>query len=834
MKKLFICAAIAMTCISMQAGAATPDATPVLSSTRQLPLERSEHLLMPQTVDAVQTKAPLKVASADTEWNDWRELGTASFPESLMNNYNINIRDIYGIDVPEWDGSITVMQRESSTDENTAQLWLKGMFGNADIILDVDLSTCHYTCGLQPTGIKTNPEMIDPSWFSEFMFNTTGSPFYYAESGTIQFGNFWMMINTSMGVNLGGCTLQIDGIEPVKFSMSAPSFVSSKNQPAAEITVNRSAKVDHYRVITANHTQSILVSTVADLMRPVPTDTTTIYQEFSGDSFTLDFSGDGPDKITVVAIPFNADNKCVSNYSMRTIIINRPDSHSWTKLGQASMTDILGHVGMPASDVFDFENQELLIPAQTRNVEIEASTDCPGLYRIANPFGKGYPMYDKLTPLETDEDFYLYVDASDPSRVTIPFSLSGFYTDNGIGYITSQGYNYKNINKDPVEEIDLWNGRTWGKMFDKKISFNDNTVFVSNMHSYSGSLPDLEICLPGYEPYEMVWANDVIDENGNIILSASDNITSIDCALVNASEFQQNTNMFFPEVVYDKISSRADSLGVKTINVVNGQSIINIPELESLYNGGYGWTYVVAVPRDAAGETHHGLTGPMHNVAHPDNKWKSIGRATIEENAMFVPYGSIDVYSGTCEVEENITQPGLYKLINPYYEISFNNAFGQFNYAAADIYIDATNPSRVNFVVDYTRAIPSYYMGISTGLNISYGEQYINTLGNYYQVAEPQTELIDDYYGKKQENVISFEGKTIVIGIPGANYIGFNDATLFRVTLPVSAGIDSIVSDDDNDAEAEYYNLQGIKVTNPSGGIFIERRGSKTSKRYIP
>ncbi|MDE6338416.1 MAG: FG-GAP-like repeat-containing protein [Muribaculaceae bacterium] len=32
---------------------------------------------------------------------------------------------------------------------------------------------------------------------------------------------------------------------------------------------------------------------------------------------------------------------------------------------------------------------------------------------------------------------------------------------------------------------------------------------------------------------------------------------------------------------------------------------------------------------------------------------------------------------------------------------------------------------------------------------------------------------------------------------------------------------------------AEYYNLQGQRVQNPSNGIFIERRGSKTSKRYI-
>ena len=35
------------------------------------------------------------------------------------------------------------------------------------------------------------------------------------------------------------------------------------------------------------------------------------------------------------------------------------------------------------------------------------------------------------------------------------------------------------------------------------------------------------------------------------------------------------------------------------------------------------------------------------------------------------------------------------------------------------------------------------------------------------------------------------------------------------------------------EGEVEYYNLQGQRVLNPSNGIYIERRGSKTTKRYI-
>jgi hypothetical protein len=36
-----------------------------------------------------------------------------------------------------------------------------------------------------------------------------------------------------------------------------------------------------------------------------------------------------------------------------------------------------------------------------------------------------------------------------------------------------------------------------------------------------------------------------------------------------------------------------------------------------------------------------------------------------------------------------------------------------------------------------------------------------------------------------------------------------------------------------NEAPVEYYNLQGIKVANPQGGVFIKKQGNKVSKIYI-
>lgn len=50
----------------------------------------------------------------------------------------------------------------------------------------------------------------------------------------------------------------------------------------------------------------------------------------------------------------------------------------------------------------------------------------------------------------------------------------------------------------------------------------------------------------------------------------------------------------------------------------------------------------------------------------------------------------------------------------------------------------------------------------------------------------------------------------------------------------IDAGVDAVAADSDNsNAPVEYFNLQGIRVNNPSNGIFIRRQGSKVTKELI-
>jgi hypothetical protein len=48
----------------------------------------------------------------------------------------------------------------------------------------------------------------------------------------------------------------------------------------------------------------------------------------------------------------------------------------------------------------------------------------------------------------------------------------------------------------------------------------------------------------------------------------------------------------------------------------------------------------------------------------------------------------------------------------------------------------------------------------------------------------------------------------------------------------IASGVEDIETDD-NEAPIEYYNLNGVKVENPSNGVFIKVQGNKSSKVYI-
>ena len=73
------------------------------------------------------------------------------------------------------------------------------------------------------------------------------------------------------------------------------------------------------------------------------------------------------------------------------------------------------------------------------------------------------------------------------------------------------------------------------------------------------------------------------------------------------------------------------------------------------------------------------------------------------------------------------------------------------------------------------------------------------------------------------------DGKSVTFTAKKTNNIA--TMNVYYVAEPES-GIESVVAADEN-APVEYYNLQGVRVANPTAGLYIVKQGSKVSKAII-
>lgn len=78
----------------------------------------------------------------------------------------------------------------------------------------------------------------------------------------------------------------------------------------------------------------------------------------------------------------------------------------------------------------------------------------------------------------------------------------------------------------------------------------------------------------------------------------------------------------------------------------------------------------------------------------------------------------------------------------------------------------------------------------------------------------------EDANGKKGVFIVSFYSKTVM-----AVYLVAEEG--------FEAGVNDIAADNDVNAPAEYFNLQGVKVNNPANGLYIVRQGNNVTKQYV-
>ncbi len=210
----------------------------------------------------------------------------------------------------------------------------------------------------------------------------------------------------------------------------------------------------------------------------------------------------------------------------------------------------------------------------------------------------------------------------------------------------------------------------------------------------------------------------------------------------------------------------------------------------------------------------------------PQEGWKQLGTGLFCDDLISV-IDEMFLDSWEVEIEESEAEPGMYRLVNPfgsgkcpYFD------FKTFN--ANDLVINATDPDHV--------WIPVQNMGFSIS---SWGSFTISCFNGMMVEADLSIEdLIDAecLFGTLADGKITFPDDDsyrlqawfdyYLEGIVPADG---NPHGKFCVTLPEAySGIADGIADEN--APVEYYNIQGVRVNNPSNGIFIRRQGSKVTK----
>lgn len=767
--------------------------------------------------DVFITKKVSRSENDNLTWSDWKYLCVASFPENLI-TFITNVCTSRADTIPQYNQPFIVRERTCS--DGSSQLRFDNPFGN-NINITIDVAIDETISCNAPTGIKIkNP---DSNWYDNFYLSLSGK--YLKGANKLIINQLWLFVNDMLGFNYGISTNIILGEEvEVVFEAEIPYVPSNKN--SATINIKRSTNVAFYRTVILEE-NSIKYSDLYNLMNYQPLGELNYqYVDYYTEN-SFEVTNLNKIRTSIILIPFNHDQQAVGDYIFRSIFYNKPCSGSWRSIGTGTLRDATVYSYFCNS----YDELNSYKSAVETKVEIEVMEGNENIFRIKNPYTTSHPFADKLNFIDSNDDFYLVFDATDPSRVYMPERLSGLKSQNGsIIDVKCSFLSY--INEMSQEDIDKSYGNRWGKYADRRIFMPKES---SNL-SVCDNLPDFVLELPDYIDYSfskpIIWN----DEAGDIAIrvdNISSNVSEMRFAFVPTNDYQENR--YFPErYIKSMSSSRAND--INTYHCVNhdGSGFVEIHISASyLPIGNY---HVVVVSVDKNGSVHNATfsENTAENVI-PIDRWEDAGLVKVYDNSILASFDNEYVAEMVVNAKKSPGNDHLYLLVDYYKKwAEATNTIELFNADNADLYIINANDPNGVFVTSNINGLRKK-QPMLTGLNISseyatimienyvdwfnngiFGKATFDSEGTLTNVDFSEAPMINLVYNKDQSSLLA------------ANY----GNTKFEFNYKDSA-LDAIEINESN-APIEWFNLQGVRINNPSNGIFIRKQGSTVRKVMIP
>ncbi len=704
------------------------------------------------------SKVVARADSASTGWGEWQEYGTASF-QPLMKE---RIQMLVYSEGHTWNefGEPFRVERRESTDGVHGQFRFINVFYDKDIVVDYNKETCRAVIYAQSIGYSQSAFQGDDAYTD---YHLTASGYYFDSTRTFAMESCMLLVSPVWGFSIGGWSMTLDGFESGYVSLSRVDadtnglYYVGASQNEVSLTVEMGPGVAGYRV-------------VPDAMFLDATTISRLYTKNPGDSIDFEYHNSavltlptGTLHTSYGVIPMGADGNAAGTMYIHEFFRNLAPDGNWVSMGQGKIKERL-YVNLDLSEErreqYRDSDGNYTFPLMEYTVEVERDADTPGRYRLKNPFAN-HPWASEFSHFNNGENYYVLIDATDPSLVSVPYSTievkqRGWFGQKPVVY----SYGWENNYYGGELFADMC-----GKFIDNRITMPSTTMrpFTGYLHNDSYPDNDLEIELPGYVDYTMEWGGEPTynEEGASIALgNISSEIASIDYALVSYSVVEANRN--FPERVTAMVASRDSSLTVYTATLSRSGVTLTVPAEEVPY----GRSYFVAVPRDANGEAHSGIISESTiNRMRPVDDWKSLGKATLSQNVFYCLFTmTINNLPAETEVEvkESPDTPGLYYLVEPWkaFDISLEGSAGAYNPShASQMFINATDPNSVFITDDISGAPMRGNCDINTGVRpvSNYGDVY---LGNFYSMAGFMTEynVGKVEYNENNEKVINLDG----------------------------------------------------------------------------
>lgn len=472
----------------------------------------------------------------------------------------------------------------------------------------------------------------------------------------------------------------------------------------------------------------------------------------------------------------------------------------WTDIGK----------GVYYEGLLTYYGEEMGVPGgMSWAVTIEENSETKGLYRLA-PYSGNNPVAELMS---YGDDTYMVIHAEDPTKVW----MEDFDTYDSYFCFTHM-----------VPESG-WEGTpaSYGTLADGVITFPpmclatiDITDPENQWHSANRE-GEFKIVLPEaageIEDYSLYLDYKYCGEDNKVpvTVTAGQSISSL---------------MFLlePGVIYADEST-------ETNNDLDAESIARVLTEGSSFNSGenlvectaQGVHSLMIVGLDNNGEPRTGKIAYIYGDFSDSDEWNSLGKVTYNEDLFAGYYDDLEQVELQAELEVNKLTPGFYRLVNPYADYEYNWLEGH-DYHNHYIYIHAENPDAVwveNSPIGVDFADGMGEARITSNVAIALEAGY--TLEEAILAAGEELGCING-------NTIEFTHWGLWVAQTGW-YNGYWTSTgqNFRVTLPDSSGVDSVIAEGADNSEAQYYNLHGILIDRPTHGVYIVKRGSTVTKQII-